>query len=69
MDAWKKPFGIMPKLMAMADEVIKLTAVCFKCKKRSANLTYKRGGSSDKQIEVGSNIYEGRCRACHKLPE
>ena len=69
MDAWKKPFGIMPKLMAIADEVIKLTAVCFKCKKRPANLTYKGGGSSDKQIEVGSKIYSARCRTCHKLPE
>lgn len=69
MDAWKKPFGIMPRLMAMADEVVKLTAVCFKCKKRPANLTHKGGGSSNKQIEVGSKIYSARCRVCHRLPE
>lgn len=68
MDAWKKPFGIMPQLMAMADEVQKLTAICFKCKKRVANLTYKHGGSSNQQIEVGdAEKYEARDRACHKL--
>ena len=69
MDHRTKPYGIMPQLMAMADEVIKLTAVCFACKKRPANLTCKTGGSSDKQTEIGSKIYEARCRICHKLPE
>jgi thymidine kinase len=68
MDAWKKPFGIMPQLMAIADEVIKLTAICFNCKK-PANLTYKKAGNSDKLIEVGdSEKYGARCRICHKLP-
>lgn len=69
MDAWKKPFGIIPQLMAMADEVDKLTAVCFKCKK-PANLTYKYGGTLSQIIEVGdTEKYEARCRSCHKLPE
>src|SRR6476660_2800221 len=31
MDAWARPFGIMPQLMALADEVQKETAICFKC--------------------------------------
>lgn len=69
MDAWRKPFGIMPDLMAKANQITKLTTGCFKCRKRPATLTYKKSGSSDKQIEVGSKIYEARCRVCHKLPE
>ena len=69
MDAWRKPFGIMPILMAKAHSVTKLTTGCFKCRKRQANLTYKKGGSSEKQIEVGSEIYEARCHVCHKLPD
>ena len=68
MDAWKNPFGIMPQLMAKANEVTKFTAVCFRCKKNDANLTYKKSGSKE-QIEVGNfQTYEARCRTCHKLP-
>ena len=67
MDAWGKPFGIMPQLMAKANEVTKFTAVCFHCKKSDANLTYKKNGSRE-QIEVGNfQIYEARCRKCHRL--
>jgi len=67
MDAWKKPFGIMPQLMAIADEVIKLTAICFECKK-TANLTHKKAGTSKEQVDVGdAEKYSARCRACHRL--
>ena len=72
LDAWKRPFGIMPEIITMADPncVLRLSAICFRCKKRPANLTYKRGGSSQKQIEIGdSEMYEARCWFCHKLPE
>lgn len=67
MDAWGKPFGIMPQLMALADEVQKETAICFRCKK-PAIFTQKLV-SSNQQVEVGdSEIYEARCRVCHVLP-
>jgi thymidine kinase len=62
-------FGPLHQLMLIADEVKKLNAVCQKCEKRSAPLTYKIGGSLNKQKEVGDDIYQARCRACHKLPE
>ncbi len=67
MDAWRKPFGIMPQLMAMADNVYKVKAVCFSCGEE-AMFTQKIGGSKQK-IEIGSDkIYEARCRKCHTLP-
>lgn len=70
MNFEREPFGPMPQLMAMADEVVKLTAICKKCKHNPANLTYKTGGSQKAKIEVGdSDIYQARCRSCHKLPE
>lgn len=69
MDAFRNPFGPMPQFMAMADEVVKLTAVCNKCETQPALLTYKKGGSPDKQVEIGDDdIYQARCRSCHKLP-
>ena len=68
MDAWGRPFGLMPQFMAIANEVIKTTAVCFKCKEEGAMLTQKLVASSQ-QIEVGDKeTYEARCRVCHDVP-
>lgn len=67
MDAWGKPFGMMPHIMALADEVQKETAICFRCK-MPAMFTQKLVSSSQ-QVEVGDfEIYEARCRVCHTLP-
>lgn len=69
LDAWNKPFGPMPHLLSIADEVQKETAICFICKKRPAVFTQKLG-SSKQQVEVGdSEIYEARCRVCHEIPK
>ncbi|MDP2933081.1 MAG: hypothetical protein Q8N81_03025 [bacterium] len=72
MDAWRKPFGIMPDLMAMADNILKLTAICKHCKGQNglAIFTQKKSIGSGKQVEVGNEeLYEARCRACHTIPE
>ena len=69
MDYLQKPFGQMPNLMAIADTVTKLSAICFKCK-REAVLTYRRPGSPTEQVVVGDfEMYEARCRSCHKLSD
>ena len=61
MDSSGAPFGPMPKLMALAEEVVKLTAVCEVCGE-SATHTYRKT-KSKKQILVGeADIYEARCR-------
>jgi len=67
-DYLKNAWGPIPVLMLHADEVLKLSAVCHKCEKRPATLTYKVGGNLNMQKEVGSDIYQARCRSCHKLP-
>ena len=68
MDAWGKPFGPIPQLLAIADEVQKETAICFICKK-PANITQKLVNTG-KTVEVGdADIYEARCRVCHTIPE
>ncbi len=62
-----KPFGIMPDLLAYADEVRKLKAVCTKCKEREASRTYRTVGGP--LIMVGGpEIYEARCKLCHRMP-
>ncbi len=63
LDAWGRTFGTMGDLMALANSVQKLTAICFVCGK-DAMYTQKIGGSK-KQIEVGdTDIYEARCERC-----
>jgi thymidine kinase len=71
-DFRRRPFGPMPQLMALADEVVKLRAICMKCG-RPASHTYREidgrpAHFDDPVILVGAEeAYEARCRACHKL--
>lgn len=66
MDYTGKPFGQMPFLMAKADYVTKLHAICMKCG-NIANYSY-RIIPSEEQIMLGAkNAYEPRCRVCFEL--
>ena len=63
MDFTAKPFGQMPFLMAKADFVTKLHAICMKCG-GIANYSY-RIIPNEEQIMLGAkNAYERRCRNC-----
>jgi len=67
LDAWAKPFGPMPQLLAIADRVEKFMANCFQCG-QDARFTQKIGGSGGR-IEVGADdLYEARCGACWTPP-
>ena len=69
LDAWLQPFLLAPDLCAIADRVIKETAVCSKCHSFGARFTQKIGGESSKRIELGSTgLYEARCARCHTMP-
>ena len=66
MDFMAKPFGQMPFLMAKADYVTKLHAICVKCG-HIANYSY-RTIPNEEQIMLGAkNVYEPRCRTCFNL--
>lgn len=63
-DFMGKPFGQMPELLAIAETVSKLSAVCMVC--GGAATKTQRLTRSKEQIVVGSGeAYEARCRACH----
>lgn len=69
MDFRGEPFGPMPQLLAIAETVTKLSAVCVVCggpASRSQRLS--SGGTEDqKQVLVGAkDVYEPRCRLCHE---
>ena len=61
MDSRGVPFGPMPQLLAMAEEITKLTAVCETCGEPATH-SY-RISCDDTQVHVGaSGDYEARCR-------
>lgn len=60
-----KPFAPIPDLLAIADEVIKLSAVCISC--GAPAIHSQRLGSSQELVVVGATgLYEARCRACFR---
>lgn len=63
MDYQGKPFGQMPNLLAVADYITKLHAICMKCG-NIANVSYRKVAGG-KQVLLGEkDIYEPRCRLC-----
>ncbi|MEK6580010.1 MAG: thymidine kinase [Bdellovibrionota bacterium] len=69
MDFRAEPFGPMPKLLAIAEQVTKLSAVCMVCggaASRSQRIMGEVGPQAEK-IALGANeSYEPRCRFCHE---
>ena len=61
-DYARRPFGPMPGLLAVAEEVSKMHAICVRCR-GSAHYSQRLTGG-DAQVEVGDASYEARCRAC-----
>ena len=57
-----EPFGPVPHLMAMADKVTKLSAVCMVCG-QSAIHTQRLGQSQELVIVGATGLYEARCRS------
>jgi len=73
MDFRGEPFGPMPVLMAEAEMVDKLQAICISCggpaSRTQRLIDGKPAAYGDPVILVGaSEVYEARCRHCHQVP-
>jgi thymidine kinase len=73
MDFRGEPFGPMPQLMAQAERVDKLQAICVVCGGPASRTQRLINGQpaayGDPVILVGaSEVYEARCRVCHVVP-
>lgn len=64
MDYAGKPFGKIPDLLAIADYITKLHAICVKCG-NIANYSYRKTEDSNQVVLGEKNIYEPRCRICY----
>ena len=59
-----KPFGPMPQLMAVAEDVQKVHAICVKCGSL-ATPSHRLSKSRDLVVLVEKDIYEPLCRDCY----
>ena len=65
MDSFGKPFGPMPALMAVAEEVLKVSAVCVVCGDE-ATRSYRKVDTKTQVNVGGMEAYEPRCRTCFR---
>ena len=68
-----EPFGVMPTLLALADEISLLTAICQKCHgvgTRTQRIIDGEPAPWDSPLIMvgGSDCYEARCPDCHEVP-
>ncbi len=68
-----EPFGAIPLLMALAERVDKLHAICVRCgasATRTQRLIDGEPARYDEPVILvgGSESYEARCRGCHDVP-
>lgn len=63
MDSAGRPFGSMPTLMALAEYVTKVHAICVQCGE-VANYSYRKAPSADQILLGEQDAYEARCRDC-----
>jgi thymidine kinase len=58
-----RPFEPMPRLLAVAEEIIKLLAICVRCGNPAVHT--QRLVESEELVVVGAmGMYEARCRRC-----
>jgi thymidine kinase len=66
MDYLGKPFGQMPYILAKADYITKLHAICVICG-NIANYSYRKIPNDDRVMLGEKDVYEPRCRICYHL--
>lgn len=65
LDYRGNPFGPMPLLLAVAEVVTKLCAICVQCG-QTASRTQRLTPDKDVIAIGASQMYEARCRFCHE---
>jgi thymidine kinase len=68
MDFMGKPFGPVPALMAIAELVTKVNAVCVRCGS-PAIYSYRTVANANRVLLGEKDSYEPRCRHCYHLGE
>ncbi|TKK67187.1 thymidine kinase [Ilyomonas limi] len=64
MDYKGRPFGPMPALLAIADYITKLHAICVRCG-NIASYSYRKTAQGGQVLLGETDVYEPRCRKCY----
>lgn len=64
MDFEGKPFGPMPQLLAVADYITKVHAICMQCGD-IAHFSFRKTAEKNKILLGEKDSYEPRCRSCY----
>lgn len=65
MDYRGIPFGPMPTLLAIAERVDKISAICSRCGAPAA-YTQRLTAAAEQVVVGAADVYEARCRRCHE---
>lgn len=63
MDFMGNPFGPMPSLLAVADNITKVHAICIRCG-NLAQFSYRKSDEESVVLLGEKNLYEPLCRSC-----
>ena len=62
------PFEPMPQLLAIAEYITKTLAICVVCG-NPADRTQRKSEQHERVVVGAKDLYEARCRYCHKPPK
>jgi thymidine kinase len=65
LDYAREPFGPMPLILALAEYVDKMHAVCVRCG-APAHYSQRIAGGGDQVLVGDAEAYEARCRRCYE---
>ena len=63
LDYLRRPFGPMPQILAIAEYVDKMHAVCIRCG-APAHYSQRISGGGEQLLVGDTEAYEARCRSC-----
>jgi len=66
MDFKGRPFGPMPNLLAVAEYITKVHAICQQCGNLATH-SYRLSGEEDTVVIGEKEMYEARCRTCYLM--
>lgn len=66
MDFRGRPFGPMPNLLAVAEYITKVHAICKHCGNLATH-SYRLSSNSDTLVLGEKDLYEPRCRTCYHM--
>jgi thymidine kinase len=68
LDYQRRPFGPMPQILALAEYVDKMHAVCVRCGS-PAQYSQRIAGGTEQLLVGDGESYEARCRRCYEAYE